>query len=142
MTANHFRSRAGAWGQGGFSLVAALFLLVVLGALGAVAVRLTGVQQQTVNLALQGARAYAAARTGVEWGVYQALNGSCTTSTLNLTEAGLSGFSVAASCAVSTHMEGGATTSVFNVEAFAQSGVYGMPDYVSRRVRATVTDSP
>lgn len=128
--------------QRGFSLVAALFLLVVLGALGAVAVRLTGVQQQTVTLSLQGARAYAAARAGVEWGIYQALNGSCGAASLSLSEVGLAGFSVATTCAASTHTEGAATTTVFNVEAFARSGVYGMPDYVSRRVRATVTDSP
>ena len=127
--------------QRGFSLVAALFLLVVLGALGAVAVRLTGVQQQTVTLSLQGARAFAAARTGVEWGIYRALNGSCGAATLNLTEGGLTGFSVAVSCAASTHTEGAATTTVYSVEAFARSGIYGTPDYVSRRVRATVTDS-
>jgi len=128
--------------QGGFSLVAALFLLVVLGALGAVAVRLTSVQQQTVTLSLQGARAYGAARTGVEWGIYRALNGSCGASTLTLTEGGLAGFSVATTCAATTHTEGATTTTVFRVEAFARFGVYGMPDYVSRRVRATVTDGP
>ena len=128
--------------QRGFSLVAAIFLLVVLGSLGAVAVKLTGVQQQTVILALQGARAYAAARSGVEWAIYRALNGSCGGASLSLNEGGLAGFSVATACTATTHTEGSTTTTVFSVEAFAQSGNYGMPDYVSRRVRATVTDSP
>jgi len=75
--------------QSGFSLVPALFLLVVLAALGIVAVRLAGVQHQTVVLAMQSGRAYAAARSGIDWSAYQALvNNSCAASTLSLTEAG------------------------------------------------------
>jgi len=128
--------------QRGFSLVPALFLLVVLAVLGSVAVRLTGVQQQTVVLSMQSARAYAAAKTGVEWSAYQALNaGNCGNSTLSLTEAGLAGFSVDVSCASSSHTEGASTTNVYVLDAFAYSGSYGSPDYVSRRIRATVTDA-
>jgi Tfp pilus assembly protein PilX len=43
--------------QSGFSLVPALFLLVVLAALGIVAVRLAGVQHQTVQRQLCGVNA-------------------------------------------------------------------------------------
>ena len=128
--------------QRGFSLVPALFLLVVLAALGTVAVRLMGVQQQTVVLAMQSSRAYAAARSGVDWSAYQALvNGNCGSSTLALTEAGLAGFSVDTSCSASTHTEGPNTVSVYVIDAFAWSGSYGTPDYVSRRIRSTVTDT-
>lgn len=128
--------------QRGFSLVPALFLLVVLAALGAVAVRLSAVEHQTFVLALQSSRAYAAAQAGIEWSSYQALvNGSCGNSSVALTEGGLSGFTVDTTCSSSTHSEGALTTSVYVLEAFAYSGVYGAPDYVSRRVRATVTDA-
>jgi MSHA biogenesis protein MshP len=128
--------------QFGFSLVPALFLLVVLAALGVVAVRLAGVQQQTVVLAMQSGRAYAAARSGVDWSAYQALvNGSCAASTLTLTEAGLAGFSVDTDCRSTTHTEGPNAVRVYVIDAFAWSGSYGTPDYVSRRVRATVTDA-
>ena len=128
--------------QRGFSLIPALFLLVVLAALGIVAVRLMGVQQQTVVLAMQSSRAYAAARSGVDWSAYQALvNGNCGTSTLALTEAGLAGFSVDTSCSATTHTEGPNTVSVYVIDAFAWSGGYGTPDYVSRRIRSTVTDA-
>jgi MSHA biogenesis protein MshP len=128
--------------QFGFSLVPALFLLVVLAALGVVAVRLAGVQQQTVVLAMQSGRAYAAARSGIDWSAYQALvNGSCAASTLTLTEAGLAGFSVDTNCISTTHTEGPNTVRVYVIDAFAWSGSYGTPDYVSRRVRATVTDA-
>lgn len=129
-------------GQAGFSLVPALFLLVVLAALGLVAVRLAGIQHQTVVLAMQSGRAYAAARSGVDWSAYQALvNGSCADATLNLSEAGLVGFSVDTRCSSTTHSEGPSTVRVFVIDAFAWSGSYGSPDYVSRRIRSTVTDA-
>lgn len=128
--------------QSGFSLIPALFLLVVLAVLGAVAVRLSAVQHQTVVLAMQSSRAYAAAQAGIEWSAYQALvNSSCGSSTLSLTEGGLAGFAVNTTCSSTSHTEGSATTSVYVLEAFAYSGTYGTPDYASRRIRATVTDA-
>jgi len=100
------------------------------------------VQQQTVVLAMQSARAYAAARTGIDWSAYQAVvNSSCASSTLALTEAGLAGFSVQTSCSSTTHSEGPNTVSVYVIDAFAWSGSYGTPDYVSRRIRSTLTDA-
>lgn len=120
----------------------ALFLLIVLAALGAIAVRMTAVQQQTTVIAVQAARAYAAARAGVEATIYDALvNGNCGASTLTLSEAGLAGFSVATNCSSTSHTEGSASNTVFTIDAFAQAGVYGSPDYVSRRIRTTVTDA-
>ncbi|MGB5491993.1 MAG: hypothetical protein WBM76_14295 [Woeseiaceae bacterium] len=128
--------------QAGFSLVPALFLLVVLAALGLVAVRLTAVQQQTVVLAMQSGRAYAAARTGIQWSAYQALNNaSCAAASINLTEGGLAGFTVETDCSSTAHAEGPNTVNVYVIDAFAWSGSYGNPDYVSRRIRSTVTDA-
>lgn len=128
--------------QRGFSLVPAIFLLIVLASLGAVAVRLTAVQQQTTVLAIQGARAYAAARAGVETAIYDALiNGSCGAQTVTLSEGGLTGFTVDVSCASTTHTEGATTNTVYVIDAFAQAGAYGSPDYVSRRIRSKVTDA-
>jgi MSHA biogenesis protein MshP len=55
----------------GFSLVSAIFLLVVLAALGVAMVTISTVQHQSSGLDVQGTRAYQAARAGIEWGVYQ-----------------------------------------------------------------------
>jgi len=55
----------------GFSLVAAIFLLTILAALGAFIVTVSTSQQLGSALDVQGARAYQAARAGIEWGVYQ-----------------------------------------------------------------------
>jgi MSHA biogenesis protein MshP len=128
--------------QKAFSLVPALFLLIVLASLGAVAVRLTAVQQQTVVLATQGARAYAAARTGINAAAYDALvNGNCGAQSIVLNEGGLSGFAVDTACSSTVHSEGAVTNTVYVIDAFSSAGSYGSPDYVSRRVRATVTDA-
>ncbi len=128
--------------QNGFSLVPALFLLVVLGILGAVAIRVSMVSQQTVVLTMQATRAYSAARTGIEHASYRAVNGgSCTSETLALSEGGLAGFTVVTSCSSTTHTEGPTTVTVYRLEAFASAGQYGTPDYVSRRLRATVSDA-
>lgn len=128
--------------EGGFSLVPALFLLVVLGILGAVVVRVSMVSQQTVVLTMQATRAYAAARTGIEHASYRAVNGgSCAGTTLSLSEGGLAGFTVVTSCASTTHTEGPTTVTVYRLESFASAGAYGTPDYVSRRLRATVSDA-
>lgn len=62
----------------GVGLVTAIFLLVVLAGLGAAMVTIFSSQQISSGLDAQGARAYQAARAGIEWGVYQALhNSSC-----------------------------------------------------------------
>ena len=123
--------------------MAAIFLIVVLALLGIFLVRVGGVQHQTVNIALLGARAFEAARTGIEWGAFQALDSaSCTTTTLNLTEGGLAGFDVDVTCSSTVHTETGNTYNIYVLDVVATAGAYGQPDYVSRRMQATVTDAP
>jgi MSHA biogenesis protein MshP len=61
--------------QAGVGLVTAIFLLVVLSGLGVAMVSLFTSQQASADLDLQGARAYQAARAGIEWGVYRQLVG-------------------------------------------------------------------
>jgi MSHA biogenesis protein MshP len=55
------------------SLITAIFLLLILAALGAFIVSFGAVQQADAALDAQGSRAYHAARTGLEWGAYQAI---------------------------------------------------------------------
>jgi MSHA biogenesis protein MshP len=131
--------------QRGFSLVAAIFLLVVLAGLGVFAVRINTLQQQTVTAALRGSQAFQAARSGVAWGAYQAMAAdacSAPTATLNLTEGATVGFRVTVSCSKSTHTEGTTGLCVFVFDVRAEAGAYGGPDYVSRRVQAKVMDTP
>jgi MSHA biogenesis protein MshP len=128
--------------QRGFSLISAIFLLVVLAGLGAYAVRLNTLQQQSVTAALRGAQAFEAARTGASWGAYRAVSsGACVAGTLNLTQGAAAGFRVSVQCVESTHVEGTATVRVFVLDVRAEAGTYGGPDYVSRRLQTKVTDA-
>lgn len=126
----------------GFSLVSAVFLLVVLAGLGAYAVRLNTLGQQTVTAGLRAAQAYQAARAGAQWAAYRALNaGVCTGATLNLTEGATAGFRVSVECTQSLHTEGTGAVRVFVLDVRAEAGVYGGPEYVSRRLQTKVTDA-
>lgn len=67
--------------QAGVGLVTAIFLLVVLAGLGVASVTLFTSQQASANLDLEGAKAYQAARAGIEWGLYEQLrHGRCAAS--------------------------------------------------------------
>lgn len=128
--------------QRGAALVVAVFLIVVLALLATVAVRLTSVQSQNVNLNLLGARALNAARAGIEWSVQRTLSaGTCFSGATTLTEGALTGFNVSVSCSQTSHAEGAATVQVFAITAFASNGSYGQPDYVSRRLSAVVSQT-
>jgi MSHA biogenesis protein MshP len=127
--------------QQGFSLIAAIFLLVVLAGLGAYAVRLNTLQQQSVTAALRSAQAFEAARTGAAWGAFRAVNlGLCGAASLTLTEGAATGFRVSVQCRQSSHVEGTTAVRVFVLDVRAEAGVYGGPDYVSRRLQTKVTD--
>jgi MSHA biogenesis protein MshP len=126
----------------GFALIPALFLIVVLGALGVAAIRIGTGQQQAVTMALEEARALAAAQAGIEWGAYQSVNGGCAASTtLGLTEAALNGFSVVVTCAATTFTNGTATSTSYVLKSTATTGTYGQPGYVRRVVSGTYTNA-
>lgn len=99
-TFNH-RSRRRA---GGFTIVAAVFLLVVLAGLGVALVNISTLQHAESALDVQGARAYQAARAGVEWGLFRQLRptpaAACFADTTFALPAGstLSSFSVTVRC--------------------------------------------
>jgi MSHA biogenesis protein MshP len=59
--------------QRGVSLIAAIFLLVVLTGLGVAIVSMSTSQQIASAMDVQGSRAYQAARAGIEWGLYKQL---------------------------------------------------------------------
>lgn len=126
--------------QRGMSLVAALFLIIVVAALGAFAVRIGSGQQQTVNLALLGSRALAAANAGIEVaaGRTQTLIPSGGEA-FTISGGALNGFNVTVNWIRTDHVEGGTPISLYEVTSVAQSGTYGTPEFVSRRVRARIS---
>ncbi len=130
----------------GFALVAAVFIVVVLALLGIMMVTIGGMQRATASAATQGARAYHAAQTGIEWGVFQALAaGSCfpSPSSFPLSGPGLDGFSVTVKCVATSHKEGGDPPyNVYVITSTATSGNFGDSAYVSREIEITVAPPP
>lgn len=87
--------------QRGVGIVTAIFLVVVLAALGVAMVSVYTAQQASSALDVLGTRAYLAARAGAEWGIYrQRIDNSCVPSTTFALPAGttLSDFSVTVRC--------------------------------------------
>ncbi len=128
--------------QKGFSLITAIFLLVVVAALVGYVTNIRVVQQTTLLYGVQGARATQAARSGIEWGIYQSIvNGSCVGST-NFTDPVFSGFNIEVQCGQTTHIEGITPIDTFQLTSIASTGTYGSLNYVQRRIQATVSQDP
>lgn len=128
----------------GFLLPAAIFLLVILAALGAYALNISSTQQATSKQDIQGSRAYQAARAGLEWAIFQVL----VPGTANLvncptpTTLTIEGFTVNVTCTQSVdYNEQGTdrTIRLFEITSRASFGVAGTIDYSERQLQATVS---
>jgi hypothetical protein len=89
----------------GFAIVSAIFILVVLAALGAFIVNISTNLQIGSALDVQGVRAHQAARAGIEWGLFkqwQTVPASCAAATSFVPAATtMTGFTVTVTCAAS-----------------------------------------
>jgi len=127
--------------QRGISIVTAIFLMVVMAALGVAMMTFSTVQQITSAEDVQGARAYHGARTGIEWGVYKVLReSSCAASTaLPALGGALAGFSVTVQCSASgPYPEAGGSLSVYLITSTATQGTAGTVSYVERQLQTTI----
>lgn len=136
--------------ESGFVLPSAIFLVVILAALGGYMVTLSRTSHMSGALDIQGARAYQAARAGMEWAAWQVVNlppvalpnpvptpcplpfpGSFTpTGTL-------AAFTVTVTCVRTAHDDGGALVEVYQVTSTATSGVPFSVDYVDRQIQGS-----
>jgi MSHA biogenesis protein MshP len=118
----------------GFALIGALFLLVVLAALGAFAVRISMTQRHAGTLELQELRAQAALQAGIEYAAARLTPGSLCNRVQNIP--GLPGnFTVTFTNCVRQGYNGNTVFVYTFQEIAATSGVYGTPEYVRRSVR-------
>lgn len=125
----------------GFAILSAIFILVVLAALGAFILSISSSQQIGSALDVQGARAYQAARAGIEWGLYRQLQeGSCTTASFTPTAATLAGFTVSVACVATPDGNGGPTVYEITSTACSQSPCPSTAPgnlYIERRLTVT-----
>ncbi len=132
------------WLQSGFTLVAALFLLVVVALISAYMVNISSVQHSTLVYGVQGARAMQGARSGLEWGIFQAIDtGVCPAGAFTTSGAGsLDKFTINVACTPSDHTESGVLIRTFRLTSSASIGSFGSLDYVYRSLQATVSNRP
>ena len=138
----------------GVSMLTAVFLLVVLAGLSAAIVGVFGSQQSAAVLDIMGGRADQAARSGLDWGLYQQLRAQPAASSVDCFapspvtfalpgDSSLANFSVTVSCTQGANLAGN-TTNRWTIAAVAcnKPGPAGCPnaspdpDYVQRRVEA------
>ena len=125
--------------QAGFTILSALFLLVVLVALGAYMVRLSTAQHLSTALTVNASRAYYAAYSGMEWAASRIR--TLTACPTVPTSFSVEGYTVElTACSKDTVTEGGSSYGVYQVAIEASRGSFGSPDYVRRRLSALLSD--
>lgn len=140
--------------QRGFTIVSAIFILVVLAGLGAAMLTVSTTQHIGSALDVQGSQAYQAARAGIEWGLYQRLRlgAACATNSFTLPAAStsLTGFTVTVTC--TSFADGSNGPTVYEIESTAcnqpvagwTAGTVACPgaapgaNYVERRLKVTL----
>lgn len=122
----------------GVAAIAALFLLVVLAALGAFMVTFSNAQHASSAQDVQGSRAYWAARAGLEWGIANSATNACLAETVLVIDA----FTVTVNCDRVPY------TDAEDIHIFSMTSVskltgidVGATGYVERSVSASVCRS-
>lgn len=136
--------------QGGFSLVSAIFIIVVLAGVVGYMLQVSLVQLTTVGQGIDAERAYRAADGGIQWAVAYALENTTgsphTDATTNCgvidgASFNLNGYAVSLEC--DTYLFSDPTPrSIYNVTATATRGSVGTPAFVSRAVSVSFSQPP
>lgn len=132
----------------GFAILSAIFILVVLAALGAFILSISSQQQIGSALDVQGVRAFQAARAGIEWGLFRQLQSASCAASANFVPAAttLSGFTVTVTCTATADPGGFGGPVVYSIVSSACSQpnagvcpntVDPGPLYVERRLTVT-----
>ncbi len=143
----------------GFTLISALFILVVLAALGAALAKISQRQQLGSAVEIETARAFQSARAGLEWAAFQVLRNpappaaapACFGSTSFHPPGNLAGMTVTVSCvrtpASGTLSDGATALAFYQLVANACNAPSGgacpasgtpQPSYVERQLQWTV----
>jgi MSHA biogenesis protein MshP len=122
--------------QSGFSLVAAIFLIALALLIVLAAVLTISARSRSTVQALDASRALFAAQSGIEVAVARSLGGGCTAVPPTVD---IEGFTVALGCTPFPVDEAPDNYTIYTLTASAQRGSFANHTFISRRVRATVT---
>ena len=128
--------------QRGFATIAAIFLIVVLAALGGFMVTFSNTQHLTAAQDVQGSKAYWAARGGLEWALVS-LPATCPAAPTAMagSPTAIDGFTIVVTCTKNTYTVGtarGGKEFIYAIESIAKIGTVGSVGYVERSVSASV----
>lgn len=129
--------------QQGFAAIAAIFLVVVLAALGGFMLTFSNAQHLTSAQDIQGSRAYWAARAGLEWGIASVAGVAPAVCPASPTVLAIDGFNVTISCGPETYQDqGGAVPGVVTIfqltSVAASAGGVGTVGFIERSVSASL----
>lgn len=130
--------------QNGLMLPVAIFLLVILAGLVGYAMRLSLLANMGTTQDIQGARAYLAARAGIEWAAYQVLSPGSTTMQVCPTPPSpfvINGFNITLSCNRVVPKDKGDTQDIgiYTITSRASVGTAGGQDYIDREIKVTLS---
>ena len=131
--------------QQGFSIVSAIFILIVLSLLSAFMVNIAGVQRATGLLALNGSRVFYAAKGGAEWGIYNAMSinpQSDFSNSFNIVAGDGFTSNVTVNGTYTVTTEGATTIDIYTISSTASYGTTGTLDYASRQIMTSVSTTP
>lgn len=137
--------------QAGFSIITAIFLLVVLSFLGVAMVTFSTTQHKSSAMDVMGSRAYQAARAGIEWAAY-----NVSVSPAGVVWAGcgpgvspgalggtLAPFAVVVDCVAAAYTEGASTIWIYDVTSTATTGgAPGAEGYIERVISVKLGGTP
>ena len=120
----------------GFAAIAAIFLVLILAALGGFMLTLSSTQQRAAAQDVLGMRAYWAARAGLEWGMTGAVaSNACAAAATTLA---VDGFSVVVNCRALAYTEAGSSINLLQFTAVASQGTVGSVGFIERSLSAAV----
>jgi MSHA biogenesis protein MshP len=128
--------------QSGFAAIAAIFLVVVLAALGSFMLTFSNTQQLTSAQDVQGSRAYWAARSGLEWALVAVpANPTLCTDPVaaGSVPSPVDGFAIQIRCTFADYSEGALTPRIYRIESRSYLGTApGGIGYIERSVSASI----
>ena len=133
--------------QHGFGLVAAMFVIIIITAVITAMARMAETQNATNSMAIQQARAYQAARAGLEYGVAQVLVDKDCTFAPPPNLDGFALFTISVGCSGPATVDipeenktvvAGTEAKFYTITATAEYGSAGSPDYAYRELMSVV----
>lgn len=118
--------------QSGVSIVTAIFLVVILSLMGIGMVSLLTTSQQSISQEITSAKAYMAARSCLQWGMYQTVY-TANTGAHDNTFNGNGLFNTSCTTTLSSINNDGLT--FYNISALAEFGDTNTPEYSQRELR-------